>query len=414
MACAASAWSQVDVLGEKQAEVATLTSTAREVSRKLGEVALSGAAITGKDALAELKKLVAELELVNERLSRVETELAAMKANRPAPKAPAMADEKVFKPSAYFQFQFRDSDEPGAEQHAWALRRARIGGTYTIDSRSSAKMSFDAAAGTNQASFELKDVILSYKLTTEGPSTMLRAGQFPLPLGYEIERSSSVREMPERSKANRTLFNGERVRGAMVEHAIGGGVTAYAGLVNSLTVKDKESNTASSTVGEQAGLAGLRYAGDNVTAGLGYMAGKRPAFTGTSGTSPEIDRHFLVADAGITKIAGTGAYARAEALVGKDRLASSSGGAGLVAKDMNSYHLLVGYEFNARNQLFGRYGTFDPDEDTAGNLFKEYGVGYRYLLSPGSMLTLTWEVNEDPTKTPKRFNIGTLRYQVKF
>ncbi len=360
--CASGAWAQGEVQGPKQAELASLRAI--QTSHKL---------------------LVA-----------------------------ANAVQKVFKPSAYFQFQFRDTDEPGAEQHAWALRRARIGATYTIDSRTSAKMSFDAATGTSQTGLELKDAILSFKLTTVGPATMLRAGQFPLPLGYELERSSSVREMPERSKANRTLFNGERVRGAMVERVVGEGLTAYAGLVNSLAVKDKESSPSSNTAGEQAALVGIRYARENVSLGLGYMAGKRPAFTGGGGTSPEIDRHFLVADAGATHIAGTGAYARAEALVGKDRLPNSVGAPGRVGNDLNSYQLLVGYEFDARNQLFGRYGAFDPDQNSDGDLFKEYGVGYRYLLSPGSMLTLAWEVNEDPTKTPKRFNIGTLRYQVKF
>jgi hypothetical protein len=41
----------------------------------------------------------------------------------------------------------------------------------------------------------------------------LTIGQMNVPFGYEIERSSSVRELPERSRAENVLFAGERDRG---------------------------------------------------------------------------------------------------------------------------------------------------------------------------------------------------------
>ena len=37
-----------------------------------------------------------------------------------------------------------------------------------------------------------------------------------IPFGYEIERSSSVRELPERSRAENVLFSGERDRGLKI------------------------------------------------------------------------------------------------------------------------------------------------------------------------------------------------------
>src|SRR6185503_20790692 len=44
----------------------------------------------------------------------------------------------------------------------------------------------------------------------------LTAGQFNWPYGFEIMYSSSMREVPERSRVVRTLFPGERDRGLML------------------------------------------------------------------------------------------------------------------------------------------------------------------------------------------------------
>lgn len=417
LACAMGVGAQG--LEQKEAEVRELASGARAVSKKIGEVALTGELATNKDALAEMKRLVAELEKFNERLERVEAEIAELRAagggKREAGSVAAKpAAEKGFKPTAYFQFQFRDTNEAGSEQHSWMVRRARIGGTYTIDDRSSAKFSFDAATGTSQSGFELKDAILSYKLTTKGPATTLKAGQFPVPLGYETERSSSVREFPERARYNNVIFAGQRLRGAMVERAIGDNVMAYAGMANSLTVKDKEHNPTTGPGGSQSGFFGARFENGTVSAGLGYLVGKRPLFTGGGGTSPEVNRRFLVLDAGAVNMWGTALTARGEVLVGKDRMASTIGAPGNTEKDVTAYHLLLDYRLNTRNEVFARIGTLDFDADTAGNTFREYGVGYRYFVTPSSTITAAWEVNEDPTLVRKRFNVGTVRWQLKF
>ncbi|MCO5297420.1 MAG: porin [Fimbriimonadaceae bacterium] len=407
------------LLEQRQSEVRELSAGAREVSRKIGELAIKGDVATDKGALDELKKLVAELQEINERLAKVEDAVAGIHdwidARPTAPKAED-EDAKKLKLSNYLQFQYRDSGEEGKEQSSFNLRRLRMGFGYQADARTSAKVSFDLATGSSQTAAELKDAYITY-VASEGAGgpTEFRAGQFDLPMGYEIGRSSSQREFPERSKYNRTLWDGERVRGVQVKHGVGDHTSLVAGLINSLSVKDKESAFASPDGGAQSGYVGVRYETNRTTAGIGYLRGDRPAFTGGGGTSPKVDdRYYLYADVQHNGLLDPNVFVRAEAMVGKDRVPSATGSAGRTANKLGGYHLLVGYNVNARNQIFARYGTFDPDRDTDGDLFKEYGLGYRYFINAATMVTLTHEVMEDPSLSTTRYNVTTLRCQFKF
>lgn len=410
------------LLERRRAEVRGLTEEAREASKKIGELAITGEAATSKDALEELKKLVAELQEINERLVRVEGDLASLHARigrrtgEGSQPSSAQEDVKKFKLSNYLQFQYRDSGELGKEQSSFNLRRLRMGFGFQADARTSAKVSFDLATGAAQTAAELKDAYVVYDVAPgSARPTHLMAGQFNLPLGYEIARSSSEREFPERAKYNRTLWDGERVRGAEIKQGIGQRAFVVAGLINSLSVKDKESAFASPDGGAQAGFVGVRYETKQTSAGIGYLRGDRPAFTGGGGTSPKVDdRYYLVADLQCTGLLDPNLFLRAEAMVGKDRVPSATGSAGRTANDLGGYHVLLGYKINARNEIFGRYGTFDPDRDANGDLFKEYGVGYRYFVNPATMVTLTHEVAEDPSLAVSRYNVTTLRCQFKF
>lgn len=410
------------VLEEKEVEIRALSAHARDVSKKIGELAIKGEVATNKDAVEELKKLVSELQQVNERLEKIEQDISGIKGwiEGQSESLPIMLEDilnlKKVKDSNYVQFQFRDSNEAGRQQHSWNIRRARVGFGFQIDPKTSTKLSFDVATGSNQLGSELKDAILSYAIapSTSVQGTDLHAGQFSLPLGYEIARSSSEREFPERSRYNTTMFNGERVRGAFIEHGVGGNASISAGLINSLAIKDAESNHTAGVGGRQSAFIGARIETNQLSTGISYLAGKRPMFTGGGGTSPEIDRHFLYADFSYVGILDPNLYIRSEAMWGKDRLPNATGAPGRTAKDLNGYHVLLGYNLNPRNQIFTKYGTFDPDTDATGNFLKEYGVGYRYYFNPGAMVTFTWEVTEDPARTPNRWNLATLRYQFKF
>ncbi|MEX2243994.1 MAG: porin [Fimbriimonadaceae bacterium] len=403
--------------GEKTA--LGLNAEARDISKRIGELAISGDIAKDPKALDEMKRLVAALDEVNARLATLESSIAELKEwvagkeKSDAVVAKAMGDTDKIKFGHYFQFQYRDTDAAGAQQHSFEARRFRFGASMEINKQAAMKVSFDAAAGTNRRGFEMKDMIFTYKPKGSEGLT-LTAGQFSAPLGYETPWSSSSLEFPERVTYNATMFADERVRGVMAEQALEGGLSIYGGIVNALSTKDAEqSSLASGPGGRLAGYAGLKYKQGDFIGGVSYFAGERPEFTGGGGTSPAVDRRFLYLDAQLTNLLNSGLYVRAEAMIGSDRVPSTTGAPGNVANDMTGWHATLGYPITS-GELFTRYSIFDPNTDVDGDGILEYGFGYRHHLGTGATLALTHEIFEMPTVANSPFGVTTLRLQFKF
>lgn len=403
--------------GEKT--LAQLNAQARSLSKKIGELALSADLSTNTAAMEELKKLVATLDETNARLAALEESIAELKEwaagkdKTDVAIVKAMDNVDKIKFSNYFQFQFRDTDQAGKEQHSFEVRRVRLGATYEINPEASAKISFDMAAGTNRSGAELKDAMFIYK-PKGSKGLAFTAGQFVSPLGYETPTSSSALEFPERVTYNKTLFNDERLRGVMVDQALEGGVSLFAGVVNALATKDAEQASIAPGAGARtAGFAGLRFKSGNDSYGIGYFTGKRPEYT-SGGTSPEVDRNFLFVDAQLNNIANTGLYFRGELMTGKDRVPKSTGNPLNVATDMTGYVTVFGYKLNGENELFARYSVFDSDTDVDGDAISELGFGWRHTLGAGATFSLTHETFRDASVSNSPYGVMTARLQFKF
>jgi hypothetical protein len=404
-----------EVLGMAEDEFRELSAKSREVSTKIGELALKGD-IKTKEDVEDLKKLIDLLQDVNQRLAALEEFMATVKGwiEGQSEALPIMADSinslLKIKDGVYVQFQYRDSNQPGSRQHSFNLRRIRMGGTWVIDSATEAKVSFDLATGTSQLAAELKDAILTWKMlrseTTAG--TNMIAGQFSMPLGYEIARSSSAREFPERARYNTQMFNGERVRGVMFEHGLDENTTVFAGLMNALSIKDSEqSSIAPGPGGRMAGFAGINWTTPNSALGFSYMNGKRPE---TAGGAPEITRQYMYVHGEYIGLIDPNLWIRGEGMQGRDRIPGTL----TAAQDMNGYHVILGYNISNRNQIFAKFSDFDPNTDTDNNSYKEYGIGYRYYINPGAMITTTFEVVENQASGQVRYNVLVTRLQLKF
>ena len=400
-------------------ETTTLNAGARAISKRIGELALSGDLANNASAMDEMKKLVASLEEINARLATLEesvTELkdwAAGKDKSDARATKALGDIDKIKFSNYFQFQYRDDNRAGKVQHSFEARRVRIGAEMEINKQATAKFSFDAATGTDREGTQLKDLVLTYKPGHAGLS--LIAGQFALPLGYENEMSNSVLEMPEKSLYNRSQFNDERVRGAMFMQTVEGGASFYGGFANSLSTQDAEqAGIAPGSGGQLAGFGGVRYAMKDVHLGLGYFAGKRPRFTGGGGTSPEVDRNFTYAEARFENVLTPGLYVHSELMFGHDRIPSATGAPGNLAHDMSGYHIVLGYHLDKENELFTRYTLFDKNADTDGDAVMEYALGYRRFIGSGACLVFAYEVIHDNSVANSPYPVTTARVQFKF
>ena len=404
---------------QAQTDANALSAQARQVTTKIGELAISGKLPTDTAAVEEMKSLVASLEEINTRLATLEDSIADLKAWA---KGKDMSDKKVATAlgdvdkihfSNYLQFQYRDDNRAGKQQHSFEARRVRLGMSMDINDKAVAKVSFDAATGGDREGTQLKDLMLMYKPGTAGLT--ITAGQFALPLGYEFEMSNSVLEMPEKCLYNRTTFNDERVRGVMFMQSQPDGTSFYGGVSNALSTQDAEqANLAPGTGGQLAGFGGLRYAKKDVHLGVGYFAGKRPQFTGNGGTSPEVDRNFLYAEARFENVLTQGLYVHGELMDGHDRVPSSTGAPGNTAHDMSGYHVVLGYRLDPDNEVFTRYTLFDKNKDTAGDAVKEYAFGYRHFLGAGTAFTLAYEVVNDNSVSNSPYGITTARIQFKF
>jgi hypothetical protein len=318
----------------------------------------------------------------------------------------ASQETRRFEPSFYVQYQYRDSDEPGREQRGLQFRRLRFGGTYSFDSATSARVIFDGVSGANNDEVRLKDAFILHRFQANGEPTgwSLQAGQFPLPLGYELSRSSATREMPEFSAYNRALFPGEQIRGVMATY---GGLRF--GVFNSLASEDTEARGVERQ--NMAFFGGYTSQGEDWTAGVGAFVGERPSFVGTSATSPAADRQLVSLHGSWRPVERF--TLRGEVLTGRDRVSSAAGNAGLFDRPLLGWHTLGVFDLGKPGLLFARVGGFDRDTASNGNALKEFGFGYRANLADGLTATLAFERIDDPAR-PRMYSITTVRFQYQF
>lgn len=158
------------------------------------------------------------------------------------------------------------------------------------------RLASDVSTGSQRISAELRDAQLVWDIepTVERVGVQLLAGQQPLPLGYELERSSGERELPERALYNRTMFAGERGRGAFLRYGLGNNAFAHFGLWNSLTFQDPQ-QTSANTFGNLGSTlawhAGFRYYTLTYEWGVSGFFGKRPGFSSTTPAPTSLCRY---------------------------------------------------------------------------------------------------------------------------
>jgi hypothetical protein len=420
---------------EKQSEMARLKGQADSVSKRLAELAAKGDLTTSQEAVQLLRAMVEELAKIQESLSQISKEIEGLRKSLDSEKKDAalekdVANLKKTKFGGYIQFQYRDTNQEGGASDAFSVRRARLGMTHAIDPQTSLRVSFDLATGTTANNAQLRDAFAKWDFKPSGENfgADARFGQMPIPLGYELERSSSDREFPERAIYNRTLFAGERSRGINVRYGIGGRDYVHVGGWNALSTDDPEQRNIAPGPQNKLGMtAGARFHGSNWEAGISGFAGERPSTTTTRtvGNStvttehPEIDRQFLFVDGLYKGFLVPEAFVRGELMFGKDRVPVTPGVAQSVTaprgqSNMRGYNLVVGYNLNPQNQLTLRREEFDSDLDVDGDAITLWGAGYSYFINPSARLSLTREWVNDGTRVQNRYHITTLRVVFKF
>ena len=395
------------------------------------------AAATGRgnpERLIDLEKRIEELQRQLEALQREMEEVRLYIEEQAQETIPViqtnLAEALRVRPGNYIQFQWFDSQENRTNE-GFQLRRFRISQTNVIDPRTQMRLAFDVSTGSQRISAELRDaqIIWDIEPTVERVGIQLLAGQQPLPLGYELERSSSERELPERALYNRTMFAGERGRGMFLRYGLGNNAFAHFGIWNSLTFQDPQ-QTSANTFGNLGSTlawhAGLRYYTLTYEFGISGFFGKRPGFTFNDPANnnqpvqvPSVNREFIFVDATVLDVLVSGLTLRGELMLGKDRVPTTRTVSGVTVPRFTRSTNIVGYQIqgtyrlNYRNFLTVRYDVFDPDTGRGGDSTRTWGIAYSYFINPGVRLTAAYE-NPDEEGTELRNALWTIRLQYRY
>lgn len=429
---------QLDV---KLAELKALEANANSLSKKIGELAASGTVTQSDEVVAQLKRMVDELAQIRQSIKRIEQEVADIKTGQAGTKTTVdkmgqdVANLKKTQITLYSQFQYQDSDRiyPSSSLNttpydAFRFRRIRLGVRHQADDRTSVRLGIEFANGTNQSSAQIRDAYVQYVIRPakgqEG--TTFLAGQRNIPLGYEIERSSSDREFPEQAIYNQTLFNSETGRGVALRYGLDPKQTMEIGLWDALTINDPEQKDLPAGPGNRLAIAArYRYSDGGFNFGISGLAGHRPAYSQVISnvltTSPEVDRNFVYIDATYQGLFDKNFTIRGELMKGRDRVPNSTPAASRVAHDTSGFQLQAGYQFNPKNRLDLRWEQFDPDMTSVANAINGYGIAWTHNLNSNMKFTFAHEFFFDESRDgnasvnfQRRYQQTTFRLQFRF
>jgi len=316
------------------------------------------------------------------------------------------------------------------------LRRARFKITYDASPWGTMVLSVDG--GTDRPFRMLDAYGALYDPWTIEHHHQLWFGQFNVPFGNEIERSSSVREMPERSKAENILFPGERDRGIKLQDQFGTHFeTALAvingGGINSGDFPTTDPSAAKDVLGRARVLFGF------LDAGISAYGGKQT--TPLTGPDVETDRTRLGGEIQwcyeMPKLGG--GSLKAEAYKGhnvnSDSLSAlvaaptSANPVRLLKPGADPAHLATDFEggyvtwvqnVTERLQVAARYDWWDPNVDVDHDQYHRVGFALNTFYKGQVRVTLAYEIPtteralasggyEDP-----KDNLMTAQFQFQF
>jgi hypothetical protein len=357
---------------------------------------------------------------------------------------------KRFKLSGYVQARWEtgetQSDTVGvsgtplafsaANNERFYIRRGRLKLTYDASPTSQAVVYFDGNTGSGTTR---NITLLEAYLTLMDPWTpdhrhTLTVGQFNVPFGYEIERSSSARELPERSRAENVLFAGERDRGIKLVNPWTPRFETVVAVLNGGGINHPEfPNTDPTRSKDVVGRARLSLGVLDV-AGSGYVGRNTIPLTG-----PEVqtDKTRWGGDAQsyyeLPRLGG--GSLRAEVYLGKElnpdsvsALIVTSAGTrslsrrGTLATDFLGWHLMWVQNLGEKLQAAARYEQFDRNTDQDHDQYERASFGLNWFYAGNERVTVAYDVVTTERERPSgsgRFydpkdNLWTVQFQHKF
>ncbi len=376
-------------------------------------IGLTAAEGGAQEPVAQPEEQAAEAEEVKGKLEGMSEQLQTLQAD---------TDKlKKFKFSGYVQARWETGEAQSdtirvsvsgttatftpANNARFYIRRARLKLTYDSSPLSQAVVYFDG--GTDRTVRLLEAYVTLLDPWTPAHRHALTIGQMNVPFGYEIERSSSVRELPERSRAENVLFSGERDRGLKIVSHWMPQLETVLGVYNGGGVNNADFPTTDPTAGKDF-LARARYSQGKVDGAVSYYGGRHA--TPLTGPDVETDKTRLGFDlqAFYELPSLGGGSLKGEFFGGHEinpdsvrTLTTITSGVGryLVA-GVDPSHLatdfLGGYVMWVQNlgekfQFAARYDMYDPNDSVDGDSFKRGSIGLNWFYDGFTRISVAYD-----------------------
>ena len=357
-----------------------------------------------------------------------------------------LAKLNKIKVSGYIQAQWEhygaDLEKTNGYDNTFYIRRARIKFTYEATDGVKFVLQPDFSTG-NLALKDAYTVVNLPKLKT----MTLWVGQMNRP-NYDVEYSSSSRELLERARVTTTIYPGEREIGAKLEYTgikvpLLAQVMIMNGNFTGTQAKDVDSH--------KDVMARLVYSVKIPSAGVGIDFGANHYFgnvlaktnqyvKNSDGTLDSLnnvwrylDKNWTGGEVRIYADVLGGLSIKGEYVAGINTVASAVASTATMAQKKaspNLYNNFAGYyvtlvkNIGAKNQAVVRYDFYDPNTklsgDAAGSAlnYKTWSLAWQYYLNDNIRLTAQYTMpkNETNASNPSdiKDNLVTIRVQAKF
>lgn len=284
----------------------------------------------------------------------------------------------------------------------FSVREARVKFTYQFSPTSRFVLQPEVAS----SGVSLKDGYVEFTEPWTTWHHTFTAGQFNWPFGFEIAYSSSVRELPERSRVIRTLFPSERDRGFQLSGAGFGERFKYeVGLVNGTgTLQTFDFNKRKDFIGH------VRYALGPLDLGASLYRGEELVATSTNAKGIEFSKNRIGADfQWATPIQGLGI--RGEYIAGTQPPAPGS--ARTKSPDVAGWYFYAIQSIGTHHQVAVRLDQYDPNTDASNDATRTLGASYIFHWDANSKMMLSYEHPETQGADPDD-NVFTARYAFVF
>ena len=350
------------------------------------------------------------------------------------------------KVSGYIQAQWEsygaDLEKTNGYNNTFFIRRARIKFTYeALDG-----VKFVLQPDFSTGNLALKDAYTVVNLPKLKNLT-LWVGQMNRP-NYDVEYSSSSRELLERARVTTTIYPGEREVGAKLEYngikvPILFQVMVMNGDFTGTQAKAVQSNKdvmarfvysvklPSAGVGIDFGAN--HYFGANLAKTNQYVKNSNGTVDSLNNVWRYLDKHWTGGEIRIYADVLGGMSIKGEYVAGLNSIASAVASTSTMAQKKaspNLYNNFAGYyitlvkNVGAKNQAVVRYDYYDPNTKLSGDAangalyYKTWSFAWQYYLNDNIRLTAQYTMPKNETNATNlsdyKDNLFTIRVQAKF